>query len=95
MIASYIGSNKVFEHMYLNGQLSVELTPQGNIAERLHAAGAGVHAFYTPAGVGTWIEEGLLPVWCKSDGNGEVETTNKPREVRGFKGRKSIPEEAI
>ncbi|KAH8147125.1 uncharacterized protein LAJ45_08925 [Morchella importuna] len=95
MIASYIGSNKIFEKMYLDGSLDVELTPQGNIAGRLAAAGAGVPAFYTPAGVGTWIEEGKLPVRYKKDGSGEVELTSKPREVREFGGRKFILEEAI
>jgi 3-oxoacid CoA-transferase len=53
MIASYIGDNKVFEQMYLKGQLSLELTPQGTIAEKCAAGAAGVPAFYTPAAYGT------------------------------------------
>lgn len=53
MIASYIGDNKVFEQMYLKGQLSLQLTPQGTIAEKCAAGAAGVPAFYTPAAYGT------------------------------------------
>lgn len=53
MIASFIGENKVFEKMYLSGDLSLELTPQGTIAEKCAAGAAGVPAFYTPAAYGT------------------------------------------
>lgn len=53
MIASFIGENKVFEKMYLTGDLSLELTPQGTIAEKCAAGAAGVPAFYTPAAYGT------------------------------------------
>jgi 3-oxoacid CoA-transferase len=53
MVASYIGDNKVFEQMYLKGQLSLHLTPQGTIAEKCAAGAAGVPAFYTPAAYGT------------------------------------------
>jgi 3-oxoacid CoA-transferase len=53
MIASFIGENKVFEKMYLEGDLSLELTPQGTIAEKCAAGAAGVPAFYTPAAYGT------------------------------------------
>lgn len=53
MIASFIGENKVFEKMYLEGDLELELTPQGTIAEKCAAGAAGVPAFYTPAGHGT------------------------------------------
>lgn len=93
MIASYIGGNKTFEKLYLEGNIELELTPQGTIAERLRAAGAGVPAFYTPAGVGTWIEEGKLPVKYGKDGKVEIES--KPRETREFDGRKYVLEEAI
>jgi len=58
MIASYVGENKEFERQYLSGELEVELIPQGTLAERLRAGGAGIPAFYTPAGVGTPIAEG-------------------------------------
>ena len=58
MISSYVGKNKEFERQYLNGELEVELTPQGTLAEKLRAGGAGIPAFYTATGVGTVIAEG-------------------------------------
>ena len=58
MISSYVGENKEFERQYLSGELEVELVPQGTLAERCRAGGAGIPAFYTPAGVGTPIAEG-------------------------------------
>src|SRR5712664_2172241 len=58
MIASYVGENRLFEQQVLNGEVEVELNPQGTLAERLRAAGAGIPAFYTPTGVGTMIAEG-------------------------------------
>jgi len=58
MISSYVGENKEFERQYLNGELEVELTPQGTLAEKLRAGGAGIPAFYTASGVGTVIAEG-------------------------------------
>ncbi|RID81477.1 CoA transferase subunit A [Peribacillus asahii] len=58
MVASYVGENKIFEQQYLSGELEVELTPQGTLAERMRAGGAGIPGFYTATGVGTPIEEG-------------------------------------
>lgn len=58
MVASYVGENKLFEQQYLNGELEVELTPQGTLAERIRAGGAGIPGFYTATGVGTAIAEG-------------------------------------
>jgi 3-oxoacid CoA-transferase subunit A len=58
MISSYVGENKEFERQLLSGELEVELVPQGTLAERIRAGGAGIPAFYTPAGVGTPIAEG-------------------------------------
>jgi 3-oxoacid CoA-transferase len=58
MISSYVGENKEFERQLLSGELEVELTPQGTLAERIRAGGAGIPAFFTPAGVGTEIAEG-------------------------------------
>lgn len=58
IVASYVGENKTFEQQYLNGEIEVELTPQGTLAERLRAGGSGIPAFYTAAGVGTPIAEG-------------------------------------
>jgi 3-oxoacid CoA-transferase subunit A len=58
MISSYVGENKLFEQLYLNGELELELNPQGTLAERIRAGGAGIPAFYTPTGVGTVVAEG-------------------------------------
>ncbi|EGZ45495.1 CoA transferase subunit A [Neisseria wadsworthii] len=58
MIASYVGENKEFERQFLSGELEVELTPQGTLAEKLRAGGAGIPAFYTRTGVGTQVAEG-------------------------------------
>ena len=58
MIASYVGENKLFEQQYLSGELELELNPQGTLAERIRAGGAGIAAFYTKTGVGTLIAEG-------------------------------------
>ena len=58
MIASYVGENKEFERQFLSGELEVELTPQGTLAEKLRSGGAGIPAFYTQTGVGTLIAEG-------------------------------------
>lgn len=57
MIGSYVGENKEFEYQVLSGELEVELMPQGTLAEKIRAGGAGIPAFYTPAGVGTPIAE--------------------------------------
>lgn len=91
--ASYIGTNKEFERQYLEGLIELELTPQGTLAEKMRSGGAGIPAFYTPAGVGTWIESGELPI--KFDGKGGVEKFSKPRETREFGGNKYIMEETI
>ncbi len=58
MISSYVGENKEFERQFLSGELEVELNPQGTLAERLRAGGAGIPAFYTPTGVGTVVADG-------------------------------------
>lgn len=58
MVASYVGNNKLFEQQYLSGELVLELTPQGTLAERVRAGGAGIRAFYTRTGVGTIVAEG-------------------------------------
>src|SRR5882757_4654794 len=58
MISSYVGENKIFEQLFLSGKLQVELCPQGTLAERLRAGGAGIEAFFTPTGFGTKIAEG-------------------------------------
>ena len=58
MVASYVGENKLFEQQFLSGELEVELVPQGTLAERLRAGGAGIPAFYTATGVGTEVAKG-------------------------------------
>lgn len=93
MISSYIGENKTFERMYLTGLMELDLTPQGTLAERIRAGGAGVPAFFTPAGVGTIIESGEIPSRYNTDGT--VKSYQKKKESREFRGRKYIMEEAI
>ncbi|EGC28663.1 hypothetical protein DICPUDRAFT_100069 [Dictyostelium purpureum] len=96
MISSYVGENATFESQYLKGELEVELTPQGNLAERLRAGGAGIPAFYTATGVGTvLVEEGGFPIKYAADGSGKVEIKSEPRPVKEFNGRKYCLEEAI
>lgn len=75
--ASYVGENKEFARQYLSGELEVELTPQGTLAERLRAGGAGIPAFYTPAGVGTPVADGGLPWRYAADGS--VAIASPPR----------------
>jgi 3-oxoacid CoA-transferase subunit A len=58
MVSSYVGENAEFERQFLSGELEVDLVPQGTLAERMRAGGAGIPAFYTPAGVGTLVAEG-------------------------------------
>ncbi len=58
MISSYVGENELFESLFLKGELEVEFTPQGTLAEKLRAGGAGIPAFFTPTGVGTQVAEG-------------------------------------
>lgn len=82
IVASYVGENKEFARQYLNGELEVELTPQGTLAERLRAGGAGIPAFYTPAGVGTVVAEGGLP-W-RYDADGRTAVASPPKETRDF-----------
>ncbi|MFD8393518.1 CoA transferase subunit A [Streptomyces sp. NPDC059680] len=90
---SYIGENKEFARQYLAGELEVELTPQGTLAERLRAGGAGIPAFYTPAGVGTQVAEGGLPWRYAADGS--VAVASPPKEVRTFGAVDHILEHAI
>ncbi|WP_068402056.1 CoA transferase subunit A [Kribbia dieselivorans] len=93
VIASYVGENKEFARQYLAGELEVELTPQGTLAERLRAGGAGIGAFYTPTGVGTQVADGGLPWRYAADGS--VALASPPKEVRPFKGREMVLEEGI
>jgi 3-oxoacid CoA-transferase subunit A len=91
--ASYVGENKEFARQYLSGELEVELTPQGTLAERMRAGGAGIPAFYTPAGVGTPISEGGLPWRYNSDGS--VAIASPLKETREFGDKTYVLEESI
>ncbi len=82
MISSYVGENKEFARQYLHGELEVELTPQGTLAERMRAGGSGIPAFYTATGVGTQVAEGGLP-W-KYDTEGNVIVSSPPKETKVF-----------
>ncbi|KAI9662546.1 MAG: hypothetical protein M1821_008713 [Bathelium mastoideum] len=93
MIASYVGENKLFESMYLKGEVELELTPQGTLAERCRAGGAGIPAFYTPAAFGTVVQTGELPL--KHNSNGTVAQYSKPKDVKVFDGKSYIMEESI
>ena len=91
--ASYVGENKEFARQYLGGELEVELTPQGTLAERLRAGGAGIPAFFTPAGVGSPVSDGGLPWRYAPDGS--VAVSSPPKEIREFGGKRYVMEEAI
>ncbi|XP_012860686.1 succinyl-CoA:3-ketoacid coenzyme A transferase 1, mitochondrial, partial [Echinops telfairi] len=93
VICSYIGENTLCEHQYLTGELELELTPQGTLAERIRAGGAGVPAFYTSTGYGTLVQEGGIPIRYYDDG--DLAIISKPREVREFHGHHYLLEEAI
>lgn len=93
MISSYVGENKIFEAQYLNGELEVELIPQGTLAEKIRAGGAGIPAFYTPTGVGTSVADGGLPMLYDKAGN--VIKTSPKKEVRTFDGKQYVLEHAL
>jgi 3-oxoacid CoA-transferase subunit A len=82
MISSYIGENKEFARQYLSGELEVELTPQGTLAERMRAGGAGIAAFFTATGVGTQVAEGGLP-W-RYDEHANVIATSAAKQTQFF-----------
>jgi 3-oxoacid CoA-transferase subunit A len=82
MTSSYVGENKEFARQYLAGELEVELTPQGTLAERLRAGGSGVAAFYTQTGVGTAVADGGL-AW-RYDATGGVAVASPAKETRTF-----------
>src|SRR5271154_3760267 len=85
MVSSYVGENKEFERQYLSGELEVELTPQGTLAERIRAGGAGIPAFFTPTGAGTAISDGGLPLRYAADGS--VAKLSAKKELREFGGK--------
>lgn len=93
MISSYVGENAEFEKQYLGGDLELELTPQGTLAERIRAGGAGIPAFFTPTAYGTLIHEGGSPIKYSQDGS--IEIASSPRPEQQFDGINYILEEGI
>lgn len=95
--ASFLGENKEFARQYLSGEVEVELTPQGTLAERMRAGGAGIPAFYTPTGAGTVVSEGGMPLRYGPDG--QIAKASEPKELRRFDSlgepREYVLEEAI
>ncbi|EPB74334.1 CoA transferase [Ancylostoma ceylanicum] len=104
MVSSYVGENAEFARQYLSGELELEFTPQGTLAERIRAAGAGIPAFYTPTGYGTLIQEGGAPIKYSKTEKGKVEIESNAKEVpilhvrfqtRVFNNNNYVMEEAI
>jgi 3-oxoacid CoA-transferase subunit A len=97
MTSSYVGENKEFERQFLEGDLELELTPQGTLAEKLRAGGSGIAAFYTQTGVGTQVAEGGLPRRYTPDGSVAVASPAKDMRTFEFAGRERefVLEEAI
>ncbi|SFR87582.1 3-oxoacid CoA-transferase subunit A [Agromyces sp. CF514] len=97
MTSSYVGENKEFERQYLTGELELELTPQGTLAEKLRAGGSGIAAFFTQTGVGTQVAEGGLPRRYHPDGTIAVASPVKPVQSFDVAGvsREFVLEEAI
>ncbi|GFO19524.1 succinyl-coa:3-ketoacid-coenzyme a transferase [Plakobranchus ocellatus] len=93
MVVSYVGENPVFEQLYLGGEVEVVLTPQGTLAEKLRAGGAGIPAFFTPTGFGSSVHLGGRPI--KFDKEGHVIMATAPKESRQFNGKGCVLEEAI
>jgi 3-oxoacid CoA-transferase subunit A len=97
VIASYVGTNEEFARQYLEGEIELELSPQGTLAERLRAGGTGIAAFYTATGVGTMVADGGLP--RRFGSGGDAIETSPPKEVRRFlrdgREREYVLEEAI
>lgn len=93
MVSSYVGENREFARQYLSGELEVELTPQGTLAERMRAGGSGIAAFFTRTGVGTQVATGGLP-W-RYDADGQVAVASPAKETREFRGHDYVLEEGI
>ena len=82
VVASYVGENREFARQYLSGELEVELTPQGTLAERMRAGGSGIPAFFTASGVGTQVAEGGLP-WRYAD-DGSIAVASPAKQTQTF-----------
>ena len=86
MISSYVGENKEFERQYLNGELELEITPQGTLAEKIRSGGKGIPAFWTPTGANTIVETGGFPIKWKEGGQ-EEEIFSEAKETRIYNGK--------
>ncbi|KAI6218939.1 Succinyl-CoA:3-ketoacid-coenzyme A transferase [Aphelenchoides besseyi] len=95
MISSYVGENAEFARQYLAGEIELEFTPQGTLAERIRAGGAGVPAFFTPTGSGTLIQIGGVPIRYNREKSGEIELASSAKETRKIDGVNYVMEEAI
>ncbi|KIL68546.1 hypothetical protein M378DRAFT_184973 [Amanita muscaria Koide BX008] len=96
IVASYPGGNKTFESLYLNGQISLELVPQGTLAERIRAHAAGIPAIYTPTGANTAVEIGMIPQRYNEGGHSAgIAIPGIKKEAREFNGKRYILEPAI
>lgn len=93
MISSYVGENKLFESQYLKGELELEFVPQGTLAEKIRAGGAGIPLFYTPTGYNTLVHLGGSPI--KYDGNGNIVLASKPKQTVVHNGHNYVLEEAL
>ncbi|KAG9253160.1 uncharacterized protein F5Z01DRAFT_176070 [Emericellopsis atlantica] len=93
LILSFLGNNKVLEKKYLTGEIAVELCPQGTLAERIRAGGAGIPAFYTPTAAHTLVEKGEIPV--RLGASGTVLEKGRKRETKEFNGRTFLMETAL
>lgn len=93
MISSYVGENKLFEAQYLKGELELEFVPQGTLAEKIRAGGAGIPLFYTPTGYNTLVHHGGTPI--KYNSEGQVIMKSKPKPTINHKGHNYVLEEAI
>ncbi len=88
MISSYVGENAEFERQYLTGELEVELTPQGTLAEKLRCGGAGIPAFFTRTAYGTVVANGGFPIKYNADKT--VQISSEKKDVRSFNGKEYV-----
>lgn len=93
VVASYVGENREFARQYLAGELEVELTPQGTLAERMRAGGSGIAGFFTRTGVGTLVADGGMP-W-RYDASGNVVVSSPAKQTQVFDGLEYVLERAI
>ncbi|KAL3076089.1 hypothetical protein niasHT_034153 [Heterodera trifolii] len=95
LVSSYVGENEEFARQYLCGELELEFSPQGTLAERIRAGGAGIPAFYTPTGYATMVQEGGAPAKYSVAENGKIEMSSNPKETRTFGNVHYVLENAI